>query len=307
VRVLPARSLLALFALAFVHETATPPQPDALFARAVAAVEQDATPPYATYTVVVTVSTDGHRTVDSWETTEDITHGIVLASSFSDEERKNPTTPHGINVVAHRRFQLSAPHSMSAGLDPAANLSINSTPVNPERTGDVVGPVALAVDQNFGLTPPRIYRVANDEQTVVTGGGDLALIGATGVKAAPRYRVTLLDIDGSVAHLALTPLRDPYHNRLRELWVDAQTAYLQAAIVEGVGDRPPFDRIRWHATFARDQGATYVADVYPVEPLNIRGSSPQVSIAFENLSLLSHSPLKTSFGIESPVKYLRDP
>lgn len=306
-RVFPARSLVALLTLAFVHESAAPVQPDALFARAVAAVEQDATPPYATYTVVVTVSTGGHRTVDSWQTTEDITHGIVLASSFSDEERANPTTPHGFNVVAHRRFQLSAPSSFSPGLDPAANLSINSSPVNPERTGDVVGPVALAVDQNFGLTPPRAYRVANDERTVVAGGADLALIGATGAKQAPRYAVTLLDTDGTVAHLGLTPLRDPYHNRLRELWVDTQTAYLQAAIVEGVGDRPPFDRTRWHVTFARDEGATYVSDVYPVEPLNIRGSTPQVSIAFQNLSLLAHSPLKTSFGIESPVKYLRDP
>jgi len=307
VRVFPARSLVALVAFAFVHETAVAVLPDALFARAVAAVEQDATPPYATYTVVVTVSTGGHRTVDSWQTTEDITHGIVLASSFSDEERANPTTPHGFNVVAHRRFQLSAPSSFSAGLDPAANLSINSSPVNPERTGDVVGPVALAVDQNFGLTPPRAYRVANDERTVVESAGDLALIGTTAAKEAPRYRIALLDTDGTVAHLELTPLRDPYHNRLRELWVDTQTAYLQAAIVEGVGDRPPFDRTRWHVAFARSEGATYVADVYPVEPLNIRGSTPQVSIAFEKLSLLAHSPLKTSFGIESPVKYLRDP
>lgn len=304
---LPARSFVALLAFAFVHEAAVPVQADALFARAVAAVEQDATPPYATYRVVVTVSTGGKRTVDSWQTTEDITHGIVLASSFSDEERVNPTTPHGINVVAHRRFQLSAPTSFGGGFDPGANLSINSSPVNPERSGDVVGPVALAVDQNFGLTTPRAYRVANDERTVVAGHDELALIGATGVKAAPRYRVALLDTDGTIAHLELTPLRDPYHNRLREVWVDTQTAYLQAAIVEGVGDRPPFDRTRWHVTFTRLQGATYVTDVAPVEPLNIRGSTPQVNIAFENLSLLAHSPIKTTFGIEAPVKYLRDP
>ncbi len=151
------------------------------------------------------------------------------------------------------------------------------------------------------------YRVANDERTVVASAGELAVIGATGAKPAPRYRVTLLDTDGTVAHLELTPLRDPYHNRLRELWVDSQTAYLQAAIVEGVGNRPPFDRTRWHVTFSRHEGATYVTDVAPVEPLKIGSSTPQVTIAFENLSLLSHSPLKTSFGIESPVQYLRDP
>lgn len=38
-----------------------------------------------------------------------------------------------------------------------------------------------------------------------------------------RYAVTLIDDDASTDHLALTPLRDPYHNRLREVWIDATT------------------------------------------------------------------------------------
>jgi hypothetical protein len=299
--------LVSLAAFAFVYQTPAAPSPgEALFARAVTVVENDARAPYATYTVVVTVTNDGHRSVSSWQTTEDMTHGIVLASSFSDEERANPTTPHGMNVVAHRRFQLSAPRSFSAGLDPAANLGINSSPVNPERTGDAVGPVALAVDQNFGLTPPRAYRVANDERTVVAGADDLALIGRTGTTVA-RYRVELLDTEGGIAHLGLTPLRDPYHNRLRELWIDTQTAYVREAIVEGVGDRPPFDRARWHVTFDRLQGATYVTEAHPLEALTIGHTAPQISIGFEKIALLSYSPIKTTFGIEAPVHYLRDP
>ena len=302
-----ARVLVAVSALAFVHDAPVDvPPADALFARAVAVVQDDDHAPYATYTVVVGVANDGRRVSDSWETTEDIRHGIVLASSFSDEERANPTTPHGINVVAHRRFQLSAPRSLSAGLDPAANLSMNSRPVNPERSGDEVGPVALAVDQNFGLTPPRAYRVANDERTVVAGADELTVIGRTGAKA-PRYRVTLLDTADGIAHLGLTPLRDAYHNRLRELWMDTQTAYVREAIVQGVGDRPPFDRTRWHVSFDRLQGAMYVTEAHPVETLTIGHTTPQVSITFEKLTLLSYSPIKTTFGIEAPVQYLRDP
>ena len=305
------RALVALVALAFVHEAAVPqagatPQADALFARAVAVVADDAKPPYATYTVVVNVTTKGHPVANSWQTTEDITHGIVLASSFSAEERANPTTPHGTNVVAHRRFQLSAPRSFSAGLDPAANLSMNSHAVNPERSSDAVGPVALAVDQNFGLTPPRTYRVANDERTVDAGAGELAVIGRTG-KTTMRYRVALVDTTDGIAHLELTPLSDAYHNRLRELWVDTATAYVREAIVQGVGDRGPFDRVRWHVTFDRLQGATYVVEAHPVEPVSIGGTTPQISLAFENLSLLAQSPLKSTFGIEAPVHYLRDP
>jgi hypothetical protein len=299
------RSLVALAAFAFVQQAPAPTEPEAIFARAIAVVENDARAPYATYTVAITVTTDGRRLVSSWKTTEDIRHGIVLANSFSDEELANPTTPHGINVVGHRRFPVSGPRTFTPDIN-STTRSVNSSPLNRERTGDVVGPVALAVDQNFGLTPPRAYRVANDERTIVAGADELTLIGRTG-KTVPRYRVALLDTDGEIAHLELTPLRDPYHNRLRELWVDAQTANVNQAIVQGVGDRPPFDRVRWHVTFDRREGATYLTKAYPLEPLNIGRSTPQVSIAFENVVLLSHSPIKTTFGIEAPVRYLRDP
>jgi hypothetical protein len=307
-RALPIfRCLAALGAFAFVHEMpAQPSQADILFSRAVAVVENDARAPYATYTVVVTVNNDGRRTVSSWQTTEDIRHGIVLASSFSQEERAHPTTPHGANVVAHRRIWLSAPRNMNPGFDPSSSFTLKSNPVNPARTGDEVGPVALAVDQYFGLTRPRVYRVANDEQTVAAGENELTIIGRTGTSAA-RYRVSLLDSNGGIAHLALTPLRDAYHNRLRELWVDTRTAYVREAIVQGVGDRPPFDGTRWHVTFDRQQGATFLTEAHSIEPLKIGKTSPQVDIAFENLSLLSLSPIKSTFGIEAPVRYLRDP
>ena len=185
------RSLVALAALSFVEQTPAPIQADAVFAQAIAGVENDAVAPYATYTVVVTVTNDGRRVVDSWTTTEDITHEIVLASSFSDEERAKPTAPHGFNVVARRRFSVAAVGTFIPDLDSTARW-VNSKPVNSERADDLVGPVALAVDQNFGLTPPRAYRVANSERTIAAGDDELTVIGRTG-KTVPRYRVALLD------------------------------------------------------------------------------------------------------------------
>lgn len=301
------RCLIALGALAFVQQTPAPAPPaDVLFSRAVAVVENDARTPYATYTVVVTITNDERRVSSSWQTTEDIRHGVVLASSFSQEERANPTTPHGANIVAHRRIQLSAPRNLNPGVDPSSSLSLNSHPVNADKTSDVIGPVALAVDQNFGLTRPRAYRIANDERTIDASADELTLIGRTGA-AAPRYRLALLDTDGGIAHLELTPLRDPYRNRLRELWIETGTAYAREAIVEGVGDRAPFDRARWHVTFDRRAGATFVTEAHTVEPLTIGRTSPQVSIEFRDLNLLALSPLKATFGIEAPVRYLRDP
>jgi hypothetical protein len=299
--------VVALGALAFVQQSPAPASPgELLFSRAVAVAENDARTSYATYTVVVSVEVDGRRAVSSWQTTEDIRRGIVLANSFSDEERANPTTPHGANIVAHRRIALAAPQSLNPGIESSTSLGLNSNPVNPQRTGDPVGPVALAVDQTFGLTRARAYRVANDERTIVAAADDLPIIGRTGT-ATPRYRVSLLDTVGGIAHLELTPLRDPYRNRLRELWVDMGTAFAREAIVQGVGDRPPFDRARWHVTFDRQAGATLVAEAHSVEPLTIGGSSPRISIAFENLNLLSLSPFTATFGIEAPVRYLRDP
>ena len=300
---------IALAALTFVHEAppvapATPAE--ALFARAVAVVESDTRSPYATYTVVVTVANDASRAVRSWQTTEDLRRGIVLARSFADEEGTNPSTPHGTNVVAHRRIPLAGPRSLDPGASASAGVMVNSRPVNSERSGDAVGPVALAIDQNFGLTRPHPYRVANDERTIVAGADELTVIGRTGA-ATPRYRVVLLDQAGGVAHLELTPLRDPYHNRLRELWVDPQTAYVREAIVAGVGDRAPFDRTKWHVTFDRHEGAMFVTEAHSIEPLSVGGGSPRISIAFESLNLLAQSPFRSTFGIEAPVHYLRDP
>ena len=133
------RPLVALAALIFVQQTPAPLPAEALFAQAVAVVENDALAPYATYNVVVTVTDGERRVVDAWTTTEDIAHAIVLASSFSEGERANPTTPHGINVGAHRRFPVAAVGTLIPNLDVTTRW-MNSKPVNAEQTGGVVGP-----------------------------------------------------------------------------------------------------------------------------------------------------------------------
>jgi hypothetical protein len=297
--------LVTSAALAFIHQAPAPTDAEALFARAVDVVRNDARAPFAKYTVVVTVTKADRRAVESWQTTEDVAHGIVLASSFSNEERANPTTPHGINIVGRRRLPTTTIRSVVPDLDTSTRW-VNSPPVSSERSNDVVGPVALAVDQNFGLTPPRSYRLVDDQRKIADSADELTIIGKTGT-TLPRYRVELLDTDGGIAHLGLTPLRNAYRNRLREIWLDTQTAVVQRAIVQGVGDRPPFDSVRWQVTFERREGATYVSDVAPLEPLKVGRDTVRLDIAFRNLTLLAQSPIATTFGIEAPVRYLRDP
>ncbi len=297
--------VLLLPLLAFVHQTNTAAaQGEALFTRVVGVAESDAHAPYATYDVVVSFTNGERNVVDTWSTREDVTHASVMADAFTAEERSAPSMPHGFNIVARRKMQVSAPRSFDEGA--TATVGVTSKPVNPERTGDSVGPVAFAVDQNFGLTPPRSYIVAHDARTMADRSEDVATIGRTAADVG-RYRVALLDQDGTMAHLGLTPLRDAYHNRLRELWVDSNAGYVREAIVQGVGDRAPFDRIRWHVDFERREGGSYVTQERALEPVEINGTLENLRITFANLALLPYSPFKYTFGISTPVRTLRDP
>ena len=104
---------LAVVALGgFVHQTDTATaQGSAIFQHALAVARGDAHARYALYDVVVTFTNGAHHT-DSWATTEDMTHASVYADIFSQQERENPTTPHGTNVGLGFGLQDSAPRSI---------------------------------------------------------------------------------------------------------------------------------------------------------------------------------------------------
>jgi hypothetical protein len=305
------RSLaLAIVALTcFVQQTDTSAaRGEALFERAVRAAESGSYPNYASYAVTVSFADGASRLVDTWNTCEDIAHGSVYADIFSQQERSAPTRPRGFNLVAGLSLQAAAPASIGANGEPSTALAVQSHALNPQVTGDPIGPVAFAVDQLFGLTPPRTYRVMHDGDTFSTTANGLAVIGHTGERLA-RYRVELVDADATTDHLSLTPLRDPYHNRLRELWIDATTALARRAVVAGIGDRAPLDRVPWSVDFVQTQGGTYVADERALEPIDFGGSGrvADMHVQFDDLVLTSTFPSKLGFGIATPVRTLHDP
>jgi hypothetical protein len=305
-----ARSVIALGLLAFFAHAVdgADARAEALFARAVHAAQSDAHSHYATYDVRVSFTNGGRHHVDTWATTEDVTDATILADIFSQEERRAPTTPHGFNTVLTFGIPTAQQRSFGATGAPPSMLTMQTSPLNPERTGDPIGPVAFAVDQNFGLTPPHPYLVAHDVDTFAKAADGFAIIGRSGTEA-DRYRVSLLDDDGTVAHLGLTPLRDAYHNRLRELWVDATTAAVREAIVAGVGDRAPLDRIRWDVTFVRMDGGSYIARERALAPIDFGrgGQLENVVISYENVALTSTTPFASTFGIATPVQTIHDP
>jgi hypothetical protein len=219
-----------------------------------------------------------------WDTTEDITHSAVYASVFSRQEHASPFVPHGIN------------------------LKIGGMVINAPRPNDPIGPVAFAVDQDFGLRPPHAYAVAYDRDTFATTASGLAVIGRSGTELA-RYAVTLVDADATSDHLALTPLRDPYHNRLRELWIDPKDASVQEAIVAGIGDRAPLDKVQWDVLFVQNAGGTYIAEEDALAPLDYgkSGHLQHARVTFDDLTLSSRFPFTTTFDIETPVQSQDDP
>lgn len=143
--ILPRKARLALALLppaCFVHQadTATT-RGEARFARAVAAAESASHPRYATYVVHVSFANGSHHVADDWDVTEDLTHATVYPDVFSHRDRTAPTIPRGIN------FQ------------------VGGVIINAAQPDDPIGPLAFAVDQDFGLRPPRAYALAFDADT----------------------------------------------------------------------------------------------------------------------------------------------
>jgi hypothetical protein len=301
------RICAALVPLTLVHQAPPAPavDPDAIFAKAVKTVQNDAYPRYATYDVVATFTNAAHHT-DTWATTEDLTHASVWADIFSQQERASPATPHGINVGLGANLETAGQSTLGATgtsqTQPAAAVTLNNS-----DDSDPVGPVALAIDQNAGLTDPRPYVVVHTGETFSSRADGYTTIGRTGAEVK-RYDVKLLDVDAGVAHLLLTPLRDPYHNRLRELWVEVATGYIQSAIVKGVGSRPPIDQARFKVTYTRRDGGTYIASERTLDTIHF-GEGDDVNdltFTFAIKQLTSLAP-KYTFGISTDVQTLHDP
>ncbi len=253
--------------------------PEAIFTAARKAWGSGAYPRYAQYAVVVAFTNSAHRRRRTWETSEDLRDGVVYSRSFSREELVHPFTPHGIDVVIPFVGDVSR-----------------------EKPVDVIGQVEFAVDQDYGLAPgQRTFTAARTARAVGGDGSRLAVIGRTGTMSRD-YDVTLVetlsDAQGPEYHLALTPLRDAPHHRLRELWVDGATMLPEEAVVAGIGSRAPLTKVNWRVEFTRAQGGTYIARETALGPLDYGadGRLTDVSVSFEELALSSR-PRSTDFGL----------
>ena len=241
-------------------------------------------PRYAEYVAVVSFHNGPRFIRRSWETTEDLRTGYIYSKAFSREEQANPKVPHGVNVV----------------IPFLGNL-------NKEPVPDPIGQVAFAIDQDYGLSPnPRHFTATNDMSTIDAQRSALPVIGHTGTVLRDydvRLIETTTDAQGPEYHLALKPLRDPWHHRLRELWVDGTTWAPEEAVVDGISGRPPLSKVRWRVEYRQDQGATYIARETALAPVDYFAVAMlrDVTIAFEEVKLTSHRSFGFGFSKAIPL------
>jgi len=279
---------------------------DALFLAARQARSQSAYPHYARYATVVRYRNGAREITRAWDTTEDIRLRLVHARALSRQDAANPHVPHGVNVRGAMTVGIAARVAPGAMSVPGQGLTL-STIVNAERPDDPIGQLSLAVDQDFGVAidAARISATA-DMSTISASAAALPHIGRTGA-VARTYEVTDLgDVaeDGATLHhLRLRPLREPYRNRLRELWLDAKTSLPVRAVVAGIGDRHPLDMVSWRVDFAQLEGGTYVARETALAPVDYgkAGTLRGVTITFAELRPTNRLTPEESLGLSGSV------
>jgi hypothetical protein len=295
-------TLLALMLIAPEPVLSQSPQPtptpvtsegERIFLAAQHALALQVYPHYGSYGVSVTfrnhTRTGEYRVRDTWATTENFTNSTLFSRIFSDDEDAHPYVPHGISI----------------GLPLIGDF-------NPIKLHDPMGQVAFAIDQHFGVSAQRTYGVVADVSDFANDARGLTVIGGTAT-VSRRYQIDLIETVqnevGLTYHLKLTPLFNPRRDRLRELWITADTSMLQSAIVAGIGNRAPTTQILWKIDFSTQGGATYLARETALAGLNygVDGTLQQTVISFINFKSADYLPFKYTFGVSTPTQPVTDP
>ena len=261
--------------------TATPLDGDAIFSRVRKAWGEGAYPRWAEYATVVEFHKNGHLIRRTWDTTEDLRHGVVFSRKFSREDMSNPNVPHGVSIVIPFVGDL-----------------------NPPPLPDPIGHVAFAIDQDDGMSPSsRHITLAVSDRALDDAGLKLPVIGRTGAEERD-YDVKLLETShderGTEYRLGLTPLRDPAKHRLRELVVDGTSFLPETAVVDGIASRPPLTKVRWRVEYTQVEGATYIARESALGDLDYgsRGMLTSAVVSFRELQLGARRPTWSLLGLD---------
>jgi len=274
-------ALLAAIALALGTAGAAPADApgnaQAIFAAARAAWAFTSYPRYANYAVGVHYRNGEVNVARHYDTLEDLRRDIVFARTFSREETANPGfPPHGVNV------------------------GIMGMSLNADQPDDPIGPLALAITYDFGISLSERTTQVAQQGSEITSPARYPVIGRTGASAR-IYDVRLIEMldNGSTYHLGLTPVADPKRYRLREMWVTAHTFITQKILIAANFSRKPYTDVAWLVTFKQIEGGPYISEERAQGALDFgeAGSLEDVTISFEGLTSTSSLPPFGTVGI----------
>jgi hypothetical protein len=190
----------------------------------------------------------------------------VYPNPVSIEQQEHPHVPRGINIA------------------------IGPIPVGPrEEVPDPFGIPQLAPNYSFGVAPP-IRANGTDTRALiaqlraqypdpmaktrpVTGSGLVEIGSVTAVQR--DYLMQLIGVEsdelGTAYHLALQPTHDPWHYRLREVWVDTNDFSIHKLVSAGNFTGGLATKARWLVKFTRQDGVQYLRSEETMEPVASRG------------------------------------
>jgi hypothetical protein len=255
-----------------------PSDPQAIFAAARKAWAFTSYPRYANYSVSVHYRNGAANVTRHYETLEDLRRDIVFARTFSREETANPSFPPG-----------------------GVNFGIMGMTLNADQPDDPIGPLALAITYDFGISLSERTTQVAQLGSQITSPARYPVIGRSGTSAR-IYNVRLIEMldNGQTYHLGLTAVADPNRYRLREMWVSAKTFVTQKILIAANFSRKPYTEVPWLVTFKQIDGGPYISEERAQAALDFgeAGSLQDVTVSFEDLTSTSSLPPYGTVGID---------
>lgn len=185
---------------------------------------------------------------------------VVSVNRFSRHEKERSHVARGTNVL----FEVTVAMGGSATL---FRRQLNKSEVPTE----ILGIPDLAPNYTFGISR------RTDREVQPTGSPDpdsLRVIGSV-IARQRTYHIVYAGAhhiaEADLAHLTLQPVRDPGHNRLREMWLDPQSCLPVRVRVAGNFTTGPATAVPWTITYRNVDGSTYLETESADAPINAAG------------------------------------
>lgn len=262
--------------------------PYAIFAQARKRLQAARYPRQVSYQIAVSVTKDGITSVAHYRSYYDSSTGAVSVIGVSDEEQAHPYTPRGVNTYLNL-----------FGSGKGIPLS------EPQRTFDYMGVPFLAPNYSFGVERYVPRDSESDDAALVrkirfefhdrlkplatVPAPSSSLKNIATVEALSRDYVMQLagmeDIRGHHDyHIKLHPLQNPGRYRLRAVWIDSASFFLDRVITQGNFVSGGATTIPWTTDFANVGGQPYIESEHTAEAFSqYRRDYDSATVSFLNI------------------------